>query len=195
MRQIALIRWLLTFVIMAVLPATHLSAAAPGEFDVTVSDLLNKVYGVAPTDLTPAEMAACVSEDISLVPESEDGDMWLDYDNGYMPAYRGMKPLVMAVARYEGTALSGYGYFFLFPYPPHGREAAVSRQAEFCGCMLQELYDMGLNPGRDRMAEATEGTLFACCCRNGDDTVDVSLREETADSGGQFILALYIRTP
>ncbi len=71
--------------------------------------------------------------------------MWLDSSEGYCLSYYGMiVPQVSAIASIERDSVANFGFFFLFPFTTSNREDMNRRQAEFCGCLLQEMKDIGM---------------------------------------------------
>ena len=177
---------------MAGFTANAAQPVASAPVAVTASDLITKVYGVVSPDLKPSEMSRQVESAIDLRPEMEEGNLWLDGDNGFELSYSDMTPEVMAVACFESDSLTNYAYFFLFPYDEGSRDCVNMAQAEFCGCLLQELYDMGLRMGRDVNAGGEDGALFNAVCAHGDSLVDITLEEHPTDEGGRFVVTLNV---
>ncbi len=159
---------------------------------VTAADLISKVYGVVSPELNPAEMSRQVEASIDLRPDMEEGNLWLDAENGFELSYSDMTPDVMAVACFESDSLTNYAYFFLFPYDEGSRDCVNNSQARFCGCLLQELYDMGLRMGRDANASGEDGALFNAVCAHGESLVDITLEEQLTDGGGRFVVTLNV---
>ncbi len=184
---------------LTTLAGLSLSAQSPAAHPVTVSaeDLITKVYGVASPALSQEEMAETVAADINLVPSAEDDNLWLDSEDGYSLSYSAMRPEVSAVACFEADSLTNYAYFFIFPYEG-SRQCANDRQAEFCGCLLQELADLGLQMGLDTTpladndVQSTTVTLFNVCAQHGLDIVDVTLQEQPDVDGGRFLVTLNV---
>lgn len=167
---------------------------------VSASDLISKVYGVVSPSLTPRAMADSISDSIDMVPTEEDENLWLDSDEGYNLTYSDMAPETSAVACFDHDSLTNYAYFFIFPYDG-SRNDANNRQTEFCGSLLQELYDLGLEMGLDSTplaAEVTENgdtlsmTLFSVCARHGIDIIDITLQDQPDIDGGRFLVTLNV---
>lgn len=156
----------------------------------TARDFVTKVYGV----LSPTVTADCAEREtsrlIDLTPSADSTGLWLETADGYSVSYYGMTPDVSALARFGNGLVSDFGFFFIFPYPPGRRDSALASQSEFCGLLLQELNDIGLdlqlNPMSDAMFEATG--------RYDGNFVEVRLVEQLHDSniGGRFIMMLSI---
>lgn len=191
MKTITTILTTLTLFILAQAGFT-VSAATPTPVLVTAADLISKVYGVVSPELKPTEMSRQVEAAIDLRPEMDEGNLWLDGDNGFELSYSDMTPDVMAVACFDADSLTNYAYFFLFPYDEGSRDCVNMAQSEFCGCLLQELYDMGLRMGRDVNAGSGEGPLFNAVCAAGESLVDITLEEQLTDEGGRFVVTLNV---
>lgn len=120
------------------------SGAAPHPLNVTAKDFLTKVYGVCPTYLSKSEAADMVSAEISISPVEEGNGLWIEGDDGFAVSYFGSTPVATAMAIYdEEERLSDFGYYFEFGYEGGTRDAARCEQSDFCGCLLQELSDIG----------------------------------------------------
>ena len=178
--------------------AAYARPSAP--ITVSASDLISKVYGVVSPSLSPEAMTDSVSDLISLTPSAEDDNLWLDSEEGFNLSYSDMAPETSAVACFDCDSLTNYAYFFIFPYE-NSRETANDRQAEFCGSLLQELYDLGLEMGLDSTpvaAEITDNgdslsmTLFSVCARHGLDIIDITLQDQPDVDGGRFLVTLNV---
>ncbi|MDE7159728.1 MAG: hypothetical protein K2O24_02620 [Muribaculaceae bacterium] len=194
MKTLTSILGTLSLIVLA-LAGFDASAAKPASVApvaVTASDLITKVYGVVSPDLKPADMTRQVESATDLRPEMEEGNLWLDCEDGFELSYSDMTPDVMAVACFESDSLTNYAYFFLFPYDEGSRDCVNMDQARFCGCLLQELHDMGLRMGSDAGVSPEDGTLFNAVCVHGDSLVDITLEEHTTDEGGRFVVTLNV---
>lgn len=157
--------------------------------ELTAPEMVAKVYGVVDPGVNRSECVDHTRRMLSLTPEEDEGCLWLDSDAGYRINYYGLVPETSAMARFDGDALAEYCYFFLFPYEAGGKSIGVRNQADFCGTLLQEMYDSGLpmdlNTATDDLFEAVgdyQGSL-----------VDVRLLDEAMpDSSGRFILIVSV---
>lgn len=160
---------------------------------VTAEDMLNKLFGVVDPGVSKDECVSHSRRVLRLTPVEEDGILWLDSDSGYALNYYGMFPSVSAMARYGGEesdgGVSDFGYFFLFPYSSMSKLEAIRDQADFCGCLLQEMFDMGLPFD---LYTATDDLFEAVCDYKGS-LVDIRLLDEKqSNDGGRYILILSI---
>ncbi len=122
--------------------------------ELTAHDLMTKVYGVVDSSLSEDECRRSVRSCLALEPQEDQSALWLDSADGYGVNYRGMQPEVSAMARYENGELSDYCFFFLFPMDEKDtRFGERSEQCEFCGSLLQEMHDMGMTAGADRLTD------------------------------------------
>lgn len=160
---------------------------------VTAEDMLNKLFGVVDPGVSKDE---CVSQSrrvLRLTPEEEDGVLWLESDGGYGLNYYGMFPAVSAMARYgdgnDGGNVNDFGYFFLFPYSSASKQKVIGDQADFCGCLLQEMADMGLALD---LYTATDDLFEAVCDYEGNFVNIRLLDDKYAAGAGRFILILSI---
>ena len=153
---------------------THKTTRLAMPVELTARDFVTKVYGVL--DGRPGRQE-CASESrrlLDMTPGEDEYGLWLESADGFRIDYYGMQPEVSAMAGFDGDSLSRYGFFFLFPYQAGGRTEANSRQARFCGALLQELHDMGLAMGTTDVREA----IFEAVGEYGPDVVEVRLMEE-----------------
>lgn len=152
---------------------------------VTAADLMTKVYAILPADVSGEEMIADANAR-ALSPKEDETGLWLDSDSdSYSLCYAGITPDVSARAEYTGGELDNFGYFFLFPYSCEVTKAAAnSRQCQFCGCLLQEMNDMGMDMGAD---PATDNIFDAVGMYAGN-LVEVSL----IDDGNRYIVVLTV---
>ncbi len=122
----------------------------------TVRDMISKVYGFIDPQVSRQQCLEALRVVADMTPQEDDYGMWLNEETGYGVSYYGMRPEVEARVQFEGKegSASEYGFFFLFPYARGDRQNANDRQAEFCGYMLQELNDMGLEIGQTRVTDA-----------------------------------------
>ena len=140
----------------------------------TAHDFITKVYGILDPRCSAEEAAASAQSILSIVPESDDYGLWLNPACGYSVSYFGMTPDVEATARFADGRVSDFGYFFLFPYDCGGRAEANRQQSEFCGSLLQELHDMGLDISRTHDGDA----IFEVITDYAGNYVDIRLVEE-----------------
>lgn len=162
----------------------------PRRIDVDALDLITKVYGVLDRASTRNECMSGAIDSLAIVPHEEQNCLWLDSDNGYNLAYRGMAPQVSAMARFDSDgSMTDYCYFFLFPYDSASRKTETQRQADFAGSLLQEMQDMGLDPGADPDTDELFDVYADCSGR----FVNVRLLDDqTPDSSGRYILMLSV---
>lgn len=169
---------------------------------VTAADLVTKVYGAIDLPalssdskaLSQKETVAKAGKMLKLRPVVEDNNVWLDSDAGYLVSYSGMTPQVSAVAQFDDDSLSGFSYFFIFPYAVGGRDEANRNQCAFCGSLLQEMYDMGSIVGVPVDEEIQDpDPLFTALGSYEGNHINVSLREQTQpDASGRFLLVLEV---
>lgn len=60
--------------------------------EVTVGDLMGKVYGVVPADCSKRQCLAETAGMLRLSPEEDEGVFWLESDGGYRLSYYGQTP-------------------------------------------------------------------------------------------------------
>ena len=156
---------------------------------ITAEDLVTKVYGALSPECSKAELlGGCVSE-FNLSPSEEDNGMWLDSSEGYCLSYYGMiVPQVSAIASVERDSVANFGFFFLFPYTISNREDMNRRQAEFCGCLLQEMKDIGMTLA----VISGSDSLFELAGDYMGNYVTVRLTDEGAGASGRYVLCLYV---
>lgn len=153
----------------------------------TASDLVSKVYGVLDTGLSRHQAEKEIQNRMKLSPSAEDKSLWLDSAGGYRVSYYGMMPELSAVAYFDDDAISGYCYFFIFPYTSGNRESANVEQSLFTGSLLQEMNDVGLIIG---MPDITD-YIFEAMGSYQDKHIHVGLVEEAnEDESGRFVLGL-----
>ena len=157
---------------------------------VNAMDMLSKVYGTVSTAIGRQECVRSAQRDLALTPHFEEGALWLDSADGYALAYNGMSPEVSAMARYsDNDELSEYCYFFLFPFMDSGREHANKAQALFTGCLLQEMYDLGLDLG----VNVESDDIMEVVGDMAGGSLEVRLMEDpTGPEGGRYILMLIV---
>lgn len=157
--------------------------------EVTAEDLVTKAYGVIDADLSQEQVAECM-EMMHLNATVEEENLWLDSADGYRVSYYGMTPEVSAYAKFENQEISGYSFFFMFPYDSSANKmSANDSQCEFCSTLLQELFDMGA----DMRADDSSESLFNAAGNYGDSNLNVSLIDNgIADNAGQYILILEV---
>lgn len=159
--------------------------------ELTVADMVGKVYGVVNPDCSKKDCVAESRRVLRLTPEEDEGVLWLEADNGYRINYYGLVPDVSAMARFENGEenVSDFGYFFIFPYEGHAKADGVREQTDFCSSLLQEMRDIGLPMD---LNTATDDLFEAVGDYNGS-LVDVRLLDDRhVDGDGRFILILSV---
>ena len=118
-------------------------------------DLITKVYGVLDRTSTRNECMSGAIDSLAIVPHEEQNCLWLDSDNGYNLAYRGMAPQVSAMARFDSDgSMTDYCYFFLFPYDSASRKTETQSQADFAGSRIGVAFgDTGFLESRAELAQ------------------------------------------
>lgn len=156
----------------------------------TVRDLVTKVYGAIPANTDGKMLCDECQRCLSLTPAADGDALWLDAADGYALSYNGLSPEVCAMARFSNDTLTEYTYFFLFPYTSECKGDVNRNQAEFCGCLLQEMHDLGMNMGVN--ANAPE-MLFDAFGGYEGNLVEVNLADEAgSDNSGRFIVTLMV---
>lgn len=165
--------------------ALQICPASGETVEVTAADMMSKVYGVLKPDCTKKECIAGAARLLSLTPEEDEGVLWLECDGGYHLSYYGQTPDVSAMARFGGgdaERVSDYGYFFLFPYA----EGADTARDDFCITLLQEMHDMGLEPGVNVLSD----DIFEVVADYQGSEVDVRLLDDPASARYVLILSV-----
>lgn len=156
---------------------------------VNAADLLTKVYGAIDAGRSRGDCIADAETLFRMTPQEDQGPLWLDSADGFTLDYAGMSPELSAMANFDGDKLSDFGFFFLFPYASGGRDESNRDQAEFCGALLQELYDMGLDLGNNTITT----DLFDVFGDYAGNAVNIRLIDaDEKENGGQFILILSV---
>ncbi len=186
--------------------AFNTSAASPEDASpvtVTALDLVTKVYGVLDPSYTQKQTKKAAKKALRINPSSEKNPfasvdataspgcntLWVESDDGYLISYSGMMPKVSAVAEYDAEGLlTGYCYFFQFPYTPSTRAKADREQCVFCGSLLQELNDFAMMVG---VPDLSEG-LFQAIGSYGSNHISMMLTDEPLNDAGTYILMLDI---
>lgn len=119
-------------------------------------DLITKVYGAVDPGLSKCNIVKETAKATGLLPQEDEYGLWLDSEDGYIVNYKGMCPRTSAMATFNGEDLEDFSFFFIFPYSADNRNEANALQCAFCGSLLQELADLGL----DMHAASPVGTLF-----------------------------------
>lgn len=178
--------------------ATAKDAAQSGVMpvEVTAEDIVTKVYGVVDANSTKDECLLQAKSVTGLDPQEDLGVYWLESSDGYGLNYYGMQPEVTAMARFDRLGdsksddrVADYGFFFLFPYDADNAQQSMRDQSEFCGNLMQEMFDIGmpldLAQGSDDLFEAVgdyKGSF-----------VDVRLLDDRKDDkSGQYILIISV---
>lgn len=157
---------------------------------VTAKDMITKIYGVLSPRISKQKCISDSERIFKLTPQEDEGALWLETADGYGVDYSGMRPEVSAMARYDKESLSDFGFFFLFPYAVAGKDASNQAQTAFCGSLLQEMYDMGMNIGKNEVAE---DSLFEAVGDYAGNLVDVRLIEDDSSlDGGRYVLILSV---
>lgn len=169
------------------------AAGQSGKVSLTASDMVTKVYGVVDPDAHKEECVRQARKVLGLTPQEDSDALWLESADGFVVDYYGMRPQVSAMARYDDGAeragVADYGYFFLFPYTADTKVHSINSQSEFCGSLLQEMYDNGLALD---LNTATDDLFEAVGEHNGS-LVDVRLLDDKQAAGeGRFILILSV---
>lgn len=149
----------------------------------TARDFITKVYGFIDPGSTRPQCIAAASRVAAITPQEDEYGLWLNDSGGYSVSYYGMRPQVEAMARFTDneSKVSEYAFFFLFPYTRGTRHSANERQAEFCGSLLQELHDMGLEIGQPQVTDA----IFEAVGDYAGNMVDLRLIEEFIAPDGE----------
>lgn len=165
----------------------------PVPVSLTAGDMVSKVYGVVDPNVCKDECVHQARTLLGVSPQEDVDALWLESADGFVVDYYGMRPQVSAMARYdngsERKGVADYGYFFLFPYTSDTKASSISSQSEFCGSLLQEMYDSGLALD---LNTATDDLFEAVGEHNGS-LVDVRLLDDKQQIGdGRFILILSV---
>lgn len=154
--------------------------------ELTAADFIERVYGVFDPTSSKAEICENCRRVLSLSPSEEEMGLWLDSAEGYRLNYYGIEiPEVSAMAQIENDSVCNYGFFFMFPYSEATKGSVNERQCAFCGALLQEMHDMGVD---FNMGDASD-SLFEAFGDYKGKTIDVRLADEdNADNSGRFIL-------
>lgn len=168
---------------------TSMIASGRMPVEMTAHDLVTKVYGVIDANVSRESLSEESSRMLNLMPEEDEFGLWLEHDCGYSISYYGQTPDVTAMAEFENDCVKDFAFFFLFPYSGDDKECVNKRQAEFCGCLLQEMQDMGIDLGLNVSAEA----LFELAGMYAGNFVEVRLIDELQDAGaGRYVLYLKV---
>lgn len=160
--------------------------------EVRATDMMTKIYGLVPDSASRDEAISYVLANYSLVPEEDEYGLWLDSDSGYLLSYFGVEPRVSAMAFFDPTdgSVGNYEYFFIFPYREGHRGAANRSVTEFCSNLIQEIGDLGTDPGVNVASDA----VFEVVAEYDNRSIDVMLTEDTptSDAEGRFLLTLSV---
>ena len=166
---------------------------SPDTIDLTVQDMVMKVYGVLDNCNSMKECKNSAHL-LNLTPEEEDNVLWLETAGGYNVDYYGRNPDVSALAHFGNgpeQPVSDYGYFFLFPYSDNSDPHQAESQIDFTTLLLQEMHDVGI-PMAMCETDAPEA-LFAAVGDYDGKLVDVRLlNDQKSDGAGRYILILSI---
>lgn len=162
----------------------------------TAKDMMSKVYGCLDCNLSRHDLMREAKRHINLTPSCDEYGYWLENNNGYKVQYAGLTPEVSAVAIYDKDNkdhLATYCFFFLFPYAKGEREMAIDEQSDFCGCLLQEMHDMGL----DIYTAENSDALVDAVTQYNQNLVEVRLIEEAISPSsqadeGRFLIVLRV---
>lgn len=170
----------------ATLSAKKSVSDVPKAIEVDARDMITKVFGVAGNATTRRDCMDATRNAISITPNDEDGNLWLDSDNGYRLSYSGMTPDVSAIARFNATdSIDEFCYFFLFPYNTGNKPDINRAQSDFAGTLLQELNDITDDIGADSLTP----NLFDVNGRYAGNMIDVRL----VDDSRRYILMFIIQ--
>lgn len=152
--------------------------------ELTSTDFITKVYGLFSPKMSCRELCDASGKVLSLKPEKDDMGLWLQTEDGYNISFYGINPPeVSTMARIENDSVADYGFFFMFPYNDSTKNEANSRQAEFCGALLQEMSDLGLVMGANELTD----DLFDVYGEYNGNFVNVRLIDDPAFKGeGKF---------
>lgn len=158
--------------------------------NITAKDFVTKVYGICSPDRSKSELCDDCANALNLTPSEDNMGLWLDSADGYQLNYYGIVLTdVSAMATVESDSVSNFGYFFLFPYTSATKEEISDKQASFCGCLLQEMQDIGAMMGVNTVCDC----LYEACGEYQGNFVDVRLSDETTDEGnGRYVLYLLV---
>lgn len=159
----------------------------------TAEDMVGKVYGVVDPSVSRTECVRRTRDVLRLTPQEDNGALWLESAAGYAVNYYGMIPDVSAMVRFHSqsgdASVADYGFFFLFPYSGATKHDTVSRQADFCGALLQEMADMGLPLDLN----TNTPDLFEAIGEYNGSLVNVRLLDDAAGAGtGRYVLILSV---
>lgn len=148
--------------------------------ELTAHDFITKVYGFADNKGDKARIVAESRQHTGAEPVADEFGLWLNPENGYSISYYGMCPYVEALATFDEDTLSSYGFFFIFPYSAGERDNANHEQSRFCGSLLQEIYDIGIQMAVTDLTDA----LFHTIGYTDGNCLDIRLVEEVASPDG-----------
>lgn len=165
----------------AVVPANGNIVKITMPLALTAHDLITKVYGFIDPGSSRSGCTEAAKAVTAITPEEDDFGLWMHPGIGYSISYFGMEPDVEAMAQFsDEDRVSNFGYIFFFPYKSGKRSFANADQADFCGCLLQELSDMGL----DMMATPFADGLFEAVGDYAGNSLIVRLIEEVESADG-----------
>lgn len=153
-------------------------------------DLITKVYGAVDPSLSKCNIVKETAKATGLLPKEDEYGLWLDSEDGYIVEYKGMCPRTSAMASFSGENLEDFSFFFIFPYSAENRNEANASQCAFCGSLLQELADLGL----DMYAASPEGTLFEADSEFAGNKFNIRLVDapKNEDSSARFIVIVNV---
>lgn len=168
---------------------TSMIASGRMPVEMTAHDLVTKVYGVIDANVSRESLTEESGRMLNLMPEEDEFGLWLEHDCGYSISYYGLTPDVTAMAEFDNDSVKDFAFFFLFPYTDDDKESVNKRQAEFCGCLLQEMHDLGIDMGLNETAEA----LFELAGTYAGNFVEVRLIDELQSTGaGRYVVYLKV---
>lgn len=158
--------------------------------NLTAEDLVTKVYGVFSPESSKAQICEDCVNMLNVDPSEEDMGLWIDSSDGYRFSYYGLTvPYISAMVSIERDSVTNFGFFFLFPYNAANRDEMNCRQAQFCGSLLQEMYDLGISFS----VIGSSDSLFEICGDYKGNFIKTRLSEEpTGDSEGRYVLCLSV---
>lgn len=159
---------------------------------VTVDDMLTKLYCAVPDTLERDNALETAFGIFLTAPREDEYGWWLDKDDGYFISYYGMDPDVSAMAYFDPvTGLArNYCLFFIFPYEAGTRELVNKEVSDFCGTLVQELADRGMQPGVNILTDA----LFEVVGEYENRAFDIILSDEAEGSPmeGNYLLSVSV---
>lgn len=176
--------------LVATTPAYSQSNESETAINVTANDFVTKVYGLFSPQISKGELCDNCRAMLKINPEEEGANLWLDTAEEYRLNYYGQElHCVSAMATIEGDSVANFGYFVIFPYNYTNKQETTASQAQFCGCLLQELHDLGA----ELDVATIPGSLFEVTGSYSANHIDLRLTDEPADIfSGRFVLYITV---